>query len=134
MSEEIPGSIDGTALARWYSSAHELLRALDACRQVVDSMMVGTAATNLLLADELAELTRNAEFWLAAHPCPDPRTGEHMGAIAHAYAMAGDMVVDAGGDSTNADQAELKDIVTEAGVMLDEVTDLVDRLAMATEI
>jgi hypothetical protein len=134
MSSDPLTPIDWTALLDWYVNASHIIDDLDACQVLVDTMLEGTAEANLHACDALGALTRDAELWLVTHPCPERWNGEHMAAIVHVYMAIGALIVGVGGDPADADQGDLKDKVTDAGLMIDEVRILVSRLSAALEI
>ena len=123
--------IDWSALLEWYLSSLGLLEDFDSCQVVVDSLLSGTPEANLAGTVELGALTRDAELWLLTHPCPDVWNGEHMAAIVHAYMAIGTLVVDAYGDPDRVDRVELKEQMSEAALMVQEVKELVARLTVA---
>ncbi len=134
MSSDSEAPIDWPALLDWYMHASHIIDDLDACQSLVDAMLDGTAEANLHAADTLGALTRDAQLWLITHPCPERWNGEHMTAIVHVYMAVGALIVGVGGDPADADQGDLKEKVTDAGLMIDEVKMLVSRLTAALEI
>jgi hypothetical protein len=123
--------IDWSALLDWYLSVFRLIEDFDSCQVVVDPMLSGTTEANLVGAELLAGLTRDAELWLLSHPCPEPWNGEHMVAIVHTYMAIGTLIVDAEGDPDRVDEVEMKELIGEAALMVQEVKDLVARLIVA---
>ena len=122
------GPIAWAALLDWYVGASELVEDLEACRIIVGSLLVGSATSNLVACDELNALTRRAELWLLAHPCPEEWNAAHVGTIVQMCMEIGELIVGAGGDPTRVDQATLKDKSTEVDLMIDEVKELIFQL------
>ena len=119
---------DWTALLEWYVSSSELIEELEACWVIVDAMLCGSAASNLVAAEAQNGLTAKAELWLAAHPCPEIWNGEHMDSIVHTSMDIGALIVASDGDPLDANHADLADKVKEARLMLDEVRVMVSQL------
>jgi hypothetical protein len=134
MSADSETPIDWPALLDWYMNASHIIEDLDACQVLVETMLDGTPEANLHAADALGVLTRDAQLWLLSHPCPERWNGEHMTAMVHVYMAVGALIVGVGGDPADADQGDLKEKVTDAGLMIDEVRMLVSRLSAALEI
>ena len=134
MSSYAQTPIDWPALLDWYMHASHIIVDLDACQMLADAMLDGTPEANLRAACAMAALTRDAELWLVTHPCPERWNGEHMAAIVHVYMAVGALIVGVGGDPADADQGDLKEKVTDAGLMIEEIRMLVSRLSAALEI
>jgi len=134
MSSDAGTPIDWSALLDWYVNASHIIADLDACQVLVEAMLTGTPEANFRAVEALGTLTRDAELWLVTHPCPEQWNGEHMAAIVHVYMAIGALIVGVGGDPADADPSDLKDKVTDAGLMGEEVRMLVSRLSAALEI
>jgi hypothetical protein len=134
MSSDSRTPIDWPGLLDWYMHASRIIDDLIACQLLVEAMLDGTPEANLRAADALEVLTRDAQLWLITNPCPERWNGEHMTAMVHVYMAVGALIVGVGGDPADADQGDLKEKITDAGLMIDEVRMLVSRLSAALEI
>jgi len=128
------GPTDWGALFQWYTGAKPIIEDLDACRVIVDSMLVGNADTNCRAAEGLDALTRNAELWLLTNPCPEKWNGEHMTAVVDAYKGIGALVMSTLGAPDPALRVVLKEAVDEANRMLEEVRGMIAQLWSSLEL
>ncbi len=134
MTPILEGGTDWEALLAWYVGAGDLVADLDACRVIAESMLVGAATTNLVVAQSLSVLTQRSEQWLLLHPCPEPWNHEHVLAAVHGFMVVGRQIVAAGGDPSVGDPVALKALVVEAGRILDGIRDLIVRLTAVLEL
>ena len=130
MSPDFTAAADWSALLDWYVEAEEPINDLDSCRVIVDSMMIGTAGSNLVIAPTLNDLTLGAELWLLSHPCPIRWNCDHLLAIVNVYRAIGELIVGVGGDPADAEEWDLQDKVVEAGRLLDEAKYIIMRLKL----
>jgi hypothetical protein len=120
--------VDWAALLDWYVGATDLIGDLEACWEMVDSMLCGTDVTNLVVAEALHARTMKSERWLVSHPCPEHWSDEHLAAIVHTFMEIGRMIVEVGGRQVDFDQTELVEKVDQARLMMGEVNELMARL------
>ena len=130
MGIDSDGPTDWDELFEWYVSATDLIEDLDGCWVLVDAMVCGSPTPYLEAALALNTLTTSAERWLALHPCPEEWNTEQMAAIVHGFMDIGSLLVRSGGDPAGSGQLAMTKELVNLGLMLNEVKELVARLAL----
>src|ERR1019366_7330563 len=70
-------------------------------------MLIGSATSNMVIAEALDVLTRDADFWLLTHPCPEESLGRCLSAIVSLFTAYGQLVAVFDGDVQAADDGTL---------------------------
>ena len=91
-NNEVP-SIDWNGLLQWYMSADAFMADLDTCCEITRSMPTGSVMANFKAAQDLGDTTRNAEFWLLEHPCPEEWNAKYLWNIVQMFIAIGELVV-----------------------------------------
>jgi hypothetical protein len=98
---------DRRALARWYREVEPVLDDLSTCSVIAASMLIGSASSNMVIVEALDVLTRDADFWLVTHPCPEESLGQCLSAIVCVFTAYGQLVAAFDGDVQAADDGTL---------------------------
>ena len=129
----LPGGepVDLDEIFGWYLSACNIIADLDVCRVIVDSMLSGSASSNMLIAEGLDSLTQSAELWLLTHPCPEHLNADDLSAIVRDYQGFGALIVATQGAPDGPMRIALQDMAKDASMLLDEVR---GRVAMISKL
>jgi hypothetical protein len=98
---------DRRALTRWCREVDPVLDDLSACSVIAASMLIGSATSNMVIVEALDVLTRDADFWLLTHPCPEESLGQYLSAIVCVFTAYGQLVAGFDGDVQAADDGTL---------------------------
>ncbi len=83
------------------------MEGLSTCSVITASMLIGSATSNMVIAEALDVLTRDADFWLLTHPCPEESLGRCLSAIVSLFTAYGQLVAVFDGDVQAADDGTL---------------------------
>jgi len=128
MSEAGEALLYWERVSEWFQRSAGVFEGLSACCVLVESILDGDPAANLVAAKRLSTQTKDAELVLLADTCPDPWGARQLASILSTLAEVGREVVLGFGDPQGAERTMLEAKVASARRMVTELQRLGVRL------